>query len=134
MSLGGISQTATEGAKKGYAPMNGVFPAKVMEVAFDKAAKNGNSVYNEVTFVITDGEFKGRRIWERFIHTGASTKAIEVGRERLKRLVGATLGQNAINSVLEGEKSLDELVDRPVTLEVETKGAFTNAKKFMTAN
>lgn len=131
MSLGTIQQQPETTGKKEYAPINGVYPAKVLEVNFDKKAKSSDSVYNEVTFVITEGDFKGRRIWERFIHTGASSKAIDVGRERLKKLVAATLGKSHVNSIMEGEESLEALIDRPVTLEVETKGKFTNAKKFM---
>jgi hypothetical protein len=134
MNLGGISkENGLGGDKKEFKPIpNGLYEARVLEINLSKKAKTSDMVYTEVVFELTGDDFHKRRIWERFPESNTSDKALEVGRERMKKLLAAACGPDTVNEVLEGQKDLSVLNGRPVTLDLVTKGKFTNAKKFQT--
>lgn len=131
MNLGGNLNNGGE-AKKEFAPfIDGIYAAKVLRVTPGKQSKSSDMIYTEVEFVITEGDFSKRRVWERLAESNASSKALEVGRSRLQKLLQATVGSEAASQIFEGQKELGAIVERPVSLELATKGKFTNIKKFM---
>lgn len=134
MNLGGIStETSSQKPEGEFKPIpNGLYEAKVLEVNLSKKAKSSYMVYTEVVFELVGDEFKNRRIWERFPESNTSDKAIYVGRERMKKLLKAACGPSSVDEVLEGQSELSILIGKTVTLDLVTKGSFTNAKGFQT--
>lgn len=77
--------TAPEVADYSVIPV-GYYPVTIMEVCLKKTKAN-NGHYLEVVFQILDGEFKGRKLWDRFnVQHDTSPKAVEIGRQQLANL------------------------------------------------
>lgn len=131
MNLGDVQAQQSE-EQNSYAPIpDGIYPVKVMEVTPGKKSKSSDMVYTEVTLVIDDGEFGGRRIWERFPEKNTSTKALSVGRQRLEKFLKASMGEEKASAVLNGEQELAIAKNAALSVKLKTSGKFTNVKAFM---
>lgn len=129
MNLGEVQ--ANSGTKQEYAPLpDGEYPVTILEVNENKKSKNGSSVYDEITFKIEGGEFKDRRIWDRFFSSGVSGRGLQVSRDRQMKLLKAVLGNDA-EKVVNGEKGLDAIVGRPLSVKIATKGKYTNVQSYI---
>lgn len=73
-----------------------------------KATKAGNGEYIELTIEIMDGEFSGRKIWERLNVNNPSEQTVQIARSQLNQLATA-LGQVPL-------KDTDQLLEIPFTL------------------
>lgn len=75
-----------------------------------KATKNGSGTYLQFTFEIIDGEYKGRKIWERLNLANPNAQAVAISRGRLSaicRAVGVMTPRDSI-----------ELHNLPLTISV----------------
>lgn len=66
----------------------GKYPA-VINATDIKATKSGTGQYLEIEFQIIDGEYAGRRVWERLNINNENKKAEDIARERLAALCQA---------------------------------------------
>ena len=73
-----------------------------------KPTKAGNGEYIELTIEIMDGEFSGRKIWERLNVNNPSEQTVQIARSQLNQLATA-LGQVPL-------KDTDQLLEIPFTL------------------
>lgn len=127
MSLGNVSSGSKE---KTYEPIeNGTYPVTILNVAMNKQATSG-AIYNEVEFEITEGNYQKRRVWDRFMTSNTSPKAIEVGRSRAEKLLKTVVGQEAASAVFNGEKEFDVIKGKQLLIDVATNGKYTNVKKY----
>ena len=75
-----------------------------------KATKNGSGTYLQFTFEIIEGEYKGRKIWERLNLANPNAQAVAISRGRLSaicRAVGVMTPRDSI-----------ELHNLPLTISV----------------
>ena len=56
----------------------------------EKVAKSGDGMYYELEFEIVDGQYKGRRVWDRINHKHKNRTAENLGRSKLSQLCVAT--------------------------------------------
>jgi len=105
------------GAQEGtqdFVPMpTGWYPAHVVEIEVRDAA-NGNGSYVLAVFEITEGEHKGRKIFQNITLTNASQQAVEIGRRLLADLYRAC-------GILEATTRIDVLLYKPVKIRVGIK-------------
>ena len=73
-----------------------------------KPTKAGNGEYIELTIEIMDGEFSGRKIWERLNVNNPSEQTMQIARSQLNQLATA-LNQLPL-------KDTDQLLEIPFTL------------------
>lgn len=73
-----------------------------------KATKAGNGEYIELTIEIMDGDYSGRKIWERLNIKSHSDQAMQIARSQLNQLATA-LNQLPL-------KDTDQLLEIPFTL------------------
>ncbi len=66
----------------------GTFTALVSEANM-KTTKAGTGTYIEAVFQVIEGEYKGRKVWDRLTFTNPSAKATEIGRAQLSALCRA---------------------------------------------
>lgn len=129
--LGGIQQQTPTKKTGEYAKMDGIVPAKIREVNLGVKAKTSPSIYNEIVFEVTNGEFKGRRIWEKFYIENKNSKAVEISQKKLVHLLTAAVGKGQVGSFLEGEKELETLINTEMVLNVATNDrGFASVKRF----
>ena len=65
----------------------------------EKATKNGGGTYLQLTFEIIDGEYKGRKVWERLNLANPNAQAVAIARGRLSaicRAVGVMTPRDSI--------------------------------------
>lgn len=71
----------------------GVLPAGDYTIAADESevreARSGEGHYLSVRFSVVDGEFQGRKLWDRFTLSHSNEKAVQVGRGKLSGLCRA---------------------------------------------
>lgn len=96
--------------------------------AEDKQTKAGTGSYLAVTFVVVEGEFKGRKVWMNFNTHNPSEKAQNIGRQQLVSWATAAGKANASDS--------DHLIDRKFTctLDIEKQEGYSarnNIKAFL---
>ena len=88
----------------------GKYPA-VINATDIKATKSGTGQYLEIEFQIIDGDYAGRRIWERLNINNENKKAEDIARERLAALCQALDIATLTDS--------DQLIDGQVVLGLE---------------
>lgn len=95
-------------ARSSFDPLPpGDYPAIVSQTDM-KDTKAGTGQYIELTIQVIDGEFSGRRIWERLNVINPSEQTVQIARAQLNQLAQAC-GVNAL-------KDTDQLLDIPFTL------------------
>ena len=88
-----------------------------------KATKAGNGEYIELTIEIMDGEFSGRKIWERLNVNNPSEQTVQIARSQLNQLATA-LGQVPL-------KDTDQLLEIPFTLTLDIDRKDTTRNRVM---
>ena len=86
--------------------------------AEEKPTKAGNGSYLEIEYEVLEGDFKGRRVWDRLNLKNPSTQAVEIARRTLASICKA-IGVNT-------PRSSSELLNVPlvVRIGVESRGDF----------
>lgn len=87
----------------------GTFTALIGEATM-KPTKSGTGSYIECVFQVVEGEYKGRKVWERITFTNPSAKSTEIGRAQLSALCRA-IGVMSIQDTA-------ELCNRPCLITV----------------
>ena len=65
-----------------------------------KPTKSGNGKFLELTFEITEGEYKGRKVWERLNIDNPNQKTVEIARGNLSaicRAVNVMVPQDSVD-------------------------------------
>ena len=84
-----INFNAADYAKPTFMPLPaGSYVARVDEIE-EKSTKSGDGQYLQITWEILDGEFAGRKIWDRLNVVNPNETAQRIGRERLIQLAAA---------------------------------------------
>jgi hypothetical protein len=78
-----------------------------------KPTKSGNGSYLELTFEITEGEYKGRKVWERLNIDNPNQKTVEIARGNLSAICRAV-------NVMQPQDSVD-LQNLPLEINVKCK-------------
>ena len=78
-----------------------------------KTSKNGKGSYLELVWEVLDGEWKGRRVWQRIMITHSSEKCVAMGQRKLSSVCHA-LGVMKLNDS-------SELHGIPTTIRVSVK-------------
>ena len=66
----------------------GEFRAAVVD-SDQRQTKSGDGMYLRLTFEITDGQYKGRRLWENYNLWNKSDVAVKIAKESLAKLIRA---------------------------------------------
>ena len=97
-----------------------------LEKVEEKQTKAGNGSYLDVTFKIVEGVNAGRLIFEKFHIDNPSAKCVEIGTQRLDKLLSAAgLGDKAYSSNFDTgivSEALNKLVVGNVKIEEGTNG------------
>jgi hypothetical protein len=88
-----------------------------------KPTKAGNGEYIELTIEIMDGDFSGRKIWERLNINNPSEQTVQIARSQLNQLATA-LGQVPL-------KDTDQLLEIPFTLTLDIDRKDTTRNRVM---
>lgn len=73
----------------GFAPLpKGKYPV-VITASEDKPTKAGNGHMYKFTLEVTDGEYKGRKLWWQINYDNPSAEAVAIGRAQLSSLCRA---------------------------------------------
>ena len=88
-----------------------------------KPTKAGNGEYIELTIEIMDGDFSGRKIWERLNVNNPSEQTVQIARSQLNQLATA-LGQVPL-------KDTDQLLEIPFTLTLDIDRKDTTRNRVM---
>ncbi len=78
-----------------------------------KRTKKGDGEYLEITYVITEGEYAGRKLWARLNLSNPNAQAVEIAEGQLAAIC------NAVG--IELLTDTDDLIDRPILLRVSNK-------------
>jgi len=77
MSFQGFEVDANQ-ASTGFGPMpEGVYQLMVEKVE-DKPNKKGTGALLELTIIVVDGKFKGRKLWENFNYANSNPRAVQM--------------------------------------------------------
>lgn len=110
----------------GFDPLpQGLYLAVITESEM-KPTKSGNGAYLQLTFEVTEGDCKGRKVWARLNLENVSQKAVEIARSELSAICHAV-------GVLKPNDS-EDLHDIPLIIKVAQRkrpdtGEFTNEIK-----
>ena len=86
MAIQGI-QTQETGEKKVYAPLPDDSYTVSLNRISEKSTKAGNGTMVNVSFQVSDGEFKNRLIWDSFLISHPNSKAAGIGLQRLDSML-----------------------------------------------
>ena len=86
MAIQGI-QTQETGEKKVYAPLPDDSYTVSLNRISEKSTKAGNGTMINVSFQVSDGEFKNRLIWDSFLISHPNVKAAGIGLQRLDSML-----------------------------------------------
>lgn len=78
-----------------------------------RPTKKGDGMYIEATVEILDGQFKGRRIWQKFHLWNNSERAVQISKELMASLMQAAVGHAKV-------KRTEDLYGVPVIAVVKT--------------
>ena len=73
--------------KKSYAPLDDDNYTVSLNRVGEKSTKAGNGTLIDVSFQVTDGEFKNRLIWDSFLISHPNPKAAGIGLQRLDKML-----------------------------------------------
>ena len=73
--------------KKSYEPLNDDNYTVSLNRVGEKSTKAGNGTLIDVSFQVTDGEFKNRLIWDSFLISHPNAKAAGIGLQRLDSML-----------------------------------------------
>ena len=73
--------------KKSYEPLNDDNYTVSLNRVGEKSTKAGNGTLIDVSFQVTDGEFKNRLIWDSFLISHPNPKAAGIGLQRLDKML-----------------------------------------------
>lgn len=94
---------------------NGEYKSMPIETSL-QTTKAGTGTYVKATWLILDGEYEGRKIWETYNITNPNPKAANIGKAQLKSIAIAQ-GMPANGTV----KNHEDLQDKPVMIRVKTE-------------
>ena len=86
MAIQGI-QTQESGEKKSYSPLPDDSYTVSLNRVGEKSTKAGNGTMVNVSFQVSDGEFKNRLIWDSFLISHPNAKAAGIGLQRLDSML-----------------------------------------------
>ena len=87
MAIQGVQTQISSGEKKSYEPLpDDSYTVSLNRVA-EKSTKAGNGTLVDVSFQVTDGEFKNRLIWDSFLISHPNPKAAGIGLQRLDSML-----------------------------------------------
>lgn len=108
----------------------GKYPV-LIEAAGMKATKKGDGHYLEVQFVIIDGPFKGKRLWDRLNLDNPSDAAVQISLRTLSALTKATIGDTLItddSQFLQKTCIASVTVDKSGQNSIRTYAPYSNAQ------
>lgn len=73
--------------KKSYEPLSDDNYTVSLNRVGEKSTKAGNGTLIDVSFQVTDGEFKNRLIWDSFLISHPNPKAAGIGLQRLDKML-----------------------------------------------
>ena len=83
-----IENVQTQSAeKKSYEPLDDDNYTVSLNRVGEKSTKAGNGTLIDVSFQVTDGEFKNRLIWDSFLISHPNPKAAGIGLQRLDKML-----------------------------------------------
>lgn len=122
-NLGNFDATQIEPNGRPDALPAGKYKCVAIESDF-KETKDGNGKYLQFVFEVVEGQYKGRRIWDRLNLVNSNTQAVEIARRTLSSICHAV-------GVLQPKDSM-QLHNIPLTVKVacrEYNGNVTNEVK-----
>jgi hypothetical protein len=99
-ALGGTFNPTEHEPSKSFEVLPTGWYTLLIEDAAVKDTKAKNGKYLELTMQVTEGEFKGRKVWKRITLVNPSAKAVEIGVRDLAGL-GQACGMTAIEDSAE---------------------------------
>lgn len=93
---------------------NGEYRAIMIESAVQQT-RAGNGTYLKATWLILDGEYEGRKIWEMYTLTNLNAKATQIGRSQLKSIA---MAQGKMSGMVNDS---EDMHDKPVMIRVKTE-------------
>jgi hypothetical protein len=61
----------------------------VVSASQEKSTKSGNGTYLEIEFTVIDGEYRGRKVWDRLCLNHPSQQTVEIARANLSAICHA---------------------------------------------
>lgn len=122
-SLNGFDATTVEPNERPDALPAGKYKCVAIESEF-KPTKDGGGKYLQFCFEVVDGEYKGRRVWDRLNLVNNNSQAVEIARRSLSSIC------HAVNILQPKDSS--QLHGIPLTVKVacrEYNGNVTNEVK-----
>ena len=93
---------------------NGEYKAIMIESSVQQT-KAGTGTYLKATWLIVDGEYEGRKIWEMYTLTNPNAKATQIGRGQLKSIA---MAQGKTSGIVNDS---EDMHDKPVIIKVKTE-------------
>tara|TARA_Y100000816_G_scaffold182776_1_gene132346 strand:+ start:2052 stop:2468 length:417 start_codon:yes stop_codon:yes gene_type:complete len=87
MAIQGIQTQNQSGEKKSYEPIPDDSYTVSLNRIREKSTKAGNGTLIDVSFQVTDGDFKNRLVWDSFLISHPNAKAAGIGLQRLDSML-----------------------------------------------
>ena len=108
-----IENVQTQSAeKKSYEPLDDDNYTVSLNRVGEKSTKAGNGTLIDVSFQVTDGEFKNRLIWDSFLISHPNPKAAGIGLQRLDKMLKSIGVHGGFEALGNDSSQLEQLIGK----------------------
>ena len=118
-----IENVQTQSAeKKSYEPLDDDNYTVSLNRVGEKSTKAGNGTLIDVSFQVTDGEFKNRLIWDSFLISHPNPKAAGIGLQRLDKMLKSIGVHGGFEALGNDSSQLEQFIGKELIV-------FTNVER-----
>ena len=118
-----IENVQTQSAeKKSYEPLDDDNYTVSLNRVGEKSTKAGNGTLIDVSFQVTDGEFKNRLIWDSFLISQPNPKAAGIGLQRLDKMLKSIGVHGGFEALGNDSSQLEQFIGKELIV-------FTNVER-----
>ena len=118
-----IENVQTQSAeKKSYEPLDDDNYTVSLNRVGEKSTKAGNGTLIDVSFQVTDGEFKNRLIWASFLISHPNPKAAGIGLQRLDKMLKSIGVHGGFEALGNDSSQLEQFIGKELIV-------FTNVER-----
>jgi hypothetical protein len=103
--------------KKSYEPLSDDNYTVTLNRVGEKSTKAGNGTLIDVSFQVSDGEFKNRLIWDSFLISHPNPKAAGIGLQRLDRMLKSIGVHGGFEALGNDSSQIEQFIGKELVVE-----------------
>ena len=103
--------------KKSYEPLSDDNYTVTLNRVGEKSTKAGNGTLIDVSFQVSDGEFKNRLIWDSFLISHPNPKAAGIGLQRLDKMLKSIGVHGGFEALGNDSSQIEQFIGKELVVE-----------------